>query len=46
MPIGIFGMTAEAVQPYIEQGFTFVVVGVDTVMLGNAASELLKQLRK
>lgn len=45
MPIGIFGMTAEAVQPYIEQGFTYVVVGVDTVMLGNAASELLKQLR-
>jgi 2-keto-3-deoxy-L-rhamnonate aldolase RhmA len=45
MPIGIFGMTAEAVQPYIEQGFTYVVVGVDTVMLGNAVGQLLQQLR-
>jgi 2-keto-3-deoxy-L-rhamnonate aldolase RhmA len=45
MPIGIFGMTAQAVQPYIEQGFTYIVVGMDTVMLGNTASELLKQLR-
>jgi 2-keto-3-deoxy-L-rhamnonate aldolase RhmA len=45
MPIGIFGMNADAVRPYIEQGFRFIVAGVDTVMLGNAASELLKQLR-
>ena len=45
MPVGIFGMTAEAVQPYIEQGFRFIVAGVDTVMLGNAAHQLLHQLR-
>ena len=45
MPIGIFGMNADAVRPYIEQGFRFIVAGVDTVMLGNAASELLKELR-
>jgi 2-keto-3-deoxy-L-rhamnonate aldolase RhmA len=45
MPIGIFGMTAEAVQPYIAQGFRFIVAGVDTIMLGNAASQLLQQLR-
>jgi 2-keto-3-deoxy-L-rhamnonate aldolase RhmA len=45
MPIGIFGMTAEAVRPYIDQGFRFIVVGVDTVMLGNAAGELLKRLK-
>ena len=45
MPVGIFGMTAEAVQPYIEQGFRFIVAGVDTVMLGNAARQLLAQLR-
>ena len=45
MPIGIFGMNADAVLSYIEQGFRFIVSGVDTVMLGNAASELLKQLR-
>jgi len=45
MPIGIFGITAEAVQPYIEQGFRFIVAGVDTVLLGNAARRLLDQLR-
>ena len=45
MPIGIFGMTAEAVQPYIEQGFKFIVAGADTVLLGNAARQLLKDLR-
>jgi len=45
MPIGIFGLTAEAVRPYIDQGFRFIVAGVDTVMLGNAAGNLLKQLR-
>jgi 2-keto-3-deoxy-L-rhamnonate aldolase RhmA len=45
MPIGIFGMTAEAVRPYIQQGFRFIVCGVDTVLLGNAARHLLEGLR-
>ena len=33
IPIGIFGLTADAVKPYIEQGFTMIVAGVDTVLL-------------
>jgi len=45
MPIGIFGMTAESVQPYIAQGFRFIVCGADTVLLGTAARQLLEQLR-
>ena len=45
MPVGIFGMTAEAVKPYIEQGFRFIVTGVDTVLLGSAARQLLQNLR-
>jgi len=45
MPIGIFGMTAEAVRPYIAQGFRFIVCGADTALLGNAAHQLLEQLR-
>jgi len=45
MPIGIFGMNVDAVRPYIEQGFTYIVAGVDTVMLGNAADELLQNLK-
>ena len=46
MPVGIFGMTAEAVCPYIEQGFRLIVVGVDTVLLGNATRQLLQQLKE
>jgi len=44
--IGIFGLTAEAVKPYIDQGFTMIVVGVDTVLLGSAAAGLLKTARE
>jgi 2-keto-3-deoxy-L-rhamnonate aldolase RhmA len=45
LPIGIFGLTAEAVRPYIEQGFTMIVAGVDTVMLAHASTGLLKAVR-
>ena len=45
VPVGIFGMSAEAVRPYIEQGFTMIVAGVDTVLLGNAATSLVAALR-
>lgn len=42
---GIFGVSAEAVQPYIERGYTVIVAGVDTLLLGQAASGLLTQLK-
>jgi 2-keto-3-deoxy-L-rhamnonate aldolase RhmA len=45
VPIGIFGLTAEAVRPYIDKGFTMIVAGVDTVLLGNAATTLVAALR-
>jgi len=45
LPIGIFGLTADAVRPYMEQGFTMIVAGVDTVLLANAAVTLLAELR-
>jgi 2-keto-3-deoxy-L-rhamnonate aldolase RhmA len=45
LPIGIFGLTADAVRPYIDQGFTMIVAGVDTVLLGNAATALVVALR-
>ena len=45
MPLGIFGLSAAAVQPYIERGFTLIVVGVDTVLLGTAARQLLAQVK-
>jgi len=45
MPLGIFGVTVDAVKPYIEKGFTLITVGVDTVMLGQAARKMLGQMR-
>jgi 2-keto-3-deoxy-L-rhamnonate aldolase RhmA len=45
LPIGIFGLTADAVKPYIEEGFTMIVVGVDTVLLANASSALITAVR-
>jgi 2-keto-3-deoxy-L-rhamnonate aldolase RhmA len=44
MPLGIFGMSAEAVQPYVRRGYTLITVGIDTVLLGNAARQMLAQL--
>jgi 2-dehydro-3-deoxyglucarate aldolase len=45
MPLGYFGVTAEAVRPYLERGYTLIVAGVDTLFLGQAASALLGELR-
>ena len=46
MPLGYFGVTAAAVQPYIERGYTLIVAGVDTLFLGQAASTLLAELKQ
>jgi 2-dehydro-3-deoxyglucarate aldolase len=45
MPLGIFGLSAEAVKPYIEWGYTLITVGVDTVLLGSVAKQLFEQVR-
>lgn len=46
IPLGYFGVTAQAVQPYIERGYTLIIAGVDTLFLGQAASSLLAELRE
>jgi hypothetical protein len=46
MPLGYFGVTAAAVAPYVERGYTLIVAGVDTLFLGQAARTLLADLRK
>jgi len=45
LPLGIFGMNAEAVQPYIRRGYRLILMSVDTVLLGQAARELLHSAR-
>lgn len=43
--LGIFGVSADAVKPYIDQGYTLITAGVDALMLGNSATQLLGELR-
>ncbi len=45
MRLGIFGVSAEAVKPYIDRGYTLIVAGVDTLLLAQAARGLLGQLK-
>jgi 2-keto-3-deoxy-L-rhamnonate aldolase RhmA len=45
MPFGYFGVTAEALRPFIDRGCTLLVAGVDTMHLATAAQEFLSQLR-
>jgi 2-dehydro-3-deoxyglucarate aldolase/4-hydroxy-2-oxoheptanedioate aldolase len=41
MPLGAFGVNAPAVRPFLERGFTLIAVGIDTLFLSAAASEVL-----
>lgn len=45
MPLGVFGVTAAAVKPYIERGYTLLVAGVDALLLGEAARQVLAQVK-
>jgi 2-keto-3-deoxy-L-rhamnonate aldolase RhmA len=44
-PLGIFGLSAEAVKPYIDQGYTLITAGVDTLLMAQAAKTLLTALQ-
>jgi 2-keto-3-deoxy-L-rhamnonate aldolase RhmA len=39
--LGYFGVTTEAVRPYMEAGYSFITVGVDVLFAGAAATETL-----
>jgi 2-dehydro-3-deoxyglucarate aldolase len=45
MPLGYFGVTAAAVQPFAARGCTMIVAGVDTLYLASGAKALLNELR-
>ncbi|MDQ4077250.1 MAG: aldolase/citrate lyase family protein [Chloroflexota bacterium] len=44
--LGIFGVSAGAVKPYLAQKYTLIVAGVDTLLLGQAARGILTQLKE
>lgn len=45
MPLGIFGMNPVAVKPCLDRGYTLIACSVDTVLLGTAAREMVRQVR-
>lgn len=45
MKAGIFGVDVDAVEPYVELGYTLVAVGADTLMLGKAASRIVGRFK-
>jgi 2-dehydro-3-deoxyglucarate aldolase len=46
MPIGIFAATAEAAKPFMNEGYSLIAVGIDTLFLVEAANQLVRQLRE
>lgn len=46
LPVGIFGVTAEEVNAYLEAGFKAILVGVDAGLLASAAKEMLGRIRR
>ena len=43
--LGYFGVSAESVQPYIDQGYRLICAGVDAGFVTQGAQEVLQQLR-
>jgi 2-dehydro-3-deoxyglucarate aldolase/4-hydroxy-2-oxoheptanedioate aldolase len=43
--LGAFGVDAKAAQPFIEQGFTLIAAGMDTLFLSSAARDVLSGLQ-
>ncbi len=44
LPLGIFGVSADAIRPYIEKGYNLVVAGTDTIFLASAGGQMLGDL--
>lgn len=45
MTLGYFGMDADAVAPYVKQGYTLICAGVDSLFLGHGARRLAERLK-
>lgn len=45
LPLGYFGVSAEAVRPWVDRGCHLVIAGTDTLFLGGAAAKTLTAMR-
>jgi 2-keto-3-deoxy-L-rhamnonate aldolase RhmA len=46
VPLGYFSVSAQAIRPCMERGYTMIAAGVDTLLLAGAARRLLEGLRR
>ena len=44
-PIGIIGVSVDAARPFMDQGYSLIAVGIDTMIFGYAARDILTQMR-
>ena len=44
--LGYFGVSPDAVQPYVQRGYNLLVVATDTILLGTAAARTMQGLRE
>ncbi len=45
VPLGIFGATIEAVQPYINEGYSLIAVGIDTLLIEKTAKNIIQAFK-
>jgi len=45
IPLGIFASSPAGVQRYVQAGYSLIAVGTETMLLGNAASAIIKSLK-
>ncbi|MEE2989723.1 MAG: aldolase/citrate lyase family protein [Planctomycetota bacterium] len=45
LPLGIFGVSADAIRPYVARGYNLVVAGTDTIFLASAGGQMLGELQ-
>lgn len=44
-PIGIIGVTVDAAKPFLNQGYTLIAVGIDTMIFGQAARDIVAEMK-
>lgn len=45
LKLGVFGTNSEAVMPYIDRGYTLIAAATDTLLLGQAARDLMNKFK-
>jgi 2-dehydro-3-deoxyglucarate aldolase len=45
MPLGIYAGSAAAAKPYLDKGFTLIAAGIDALLLGQAARQIVQALK-